>query len=96
MYELFSELAGHPNMKSAWMMRPQKDGKAVIGPFIETTTIAAVLSEMGRLAVQVGEILDAFLPADWREAHAVRHAFAEIKLAWLLEYYPSASKPIPL
>jgi hypothetical protein len=33
MYELFSELAGHPNMKSSWMMRPQKDGDAVIGPF---------------------------------------------------------------
>ncbi|WP_316178353.1 MULTISPECIES: hypothetical protein [unclassified Bradyrhizobium] len=28
MYELFSELAGHPNMKSAWMMRRQKDGDA--------------------------------------------------------------------
>ena len=24
MYELFSELAGHPNMRSSWMMRPQK------------------------------------------------------------------------
>ena len=34
-YKLFSELAGHPTMKSSWMMRPQKDGDAVIGPFIE-------------------------------------------------------------
>ncbi|MFB9985059.1 hypothetical protein ACFSQQ_41010 [Mesorhizobium kowhaii] len=54
MYELFSELAGHPTMKSAWMMRPQKEGDAVIGPFVETTALKAVLSEMGRLAIQVG------------------------------------------
>lgn len=51
MYELLSELAGHPTMKSAWMMRPQKDGDVVIGPFVESTMLEAVLSETGRLAV---------------------------------------------
>ncbi|MCM5693312.1 hypothetical protein M8037_32135 [Sinorhizobium meliloti] len=92
MYELFSELAGHPTMKSAWMMRPQKEGDAVIGPFVETTTLEAVLSEMGRLAIQVGETLDAFFPTDWRQGIATRLAFAQIKRAWLSEFYPSASK----
>lgn len=92
MYELFSELAGHPTMKSAWMMRPQKDGDAVIGPFVETTALEAVLSEMGRLAIQVGEILDAFFPTDWRQGIATRLAFAQIKRAWLSEFYSSASK----
>lgn len=33
-YKMFSELAGHPTMKSALMMRPQH-GDAVIGPFME-------------------------------------------------------------
>jgi hypothetical protein len=65
MYELFSELAGHPNMKSALMMRPQKDGDAVIGPFMEATTLEAVISEIGRLAVLVGEQLDRFFPENW-------------------------------
>ncbi|NTH81478.1 hypothetical protein G6K97_30500 [Agrobacterium rhizogenes] len=92
MYELFSELAGHPTMKSAWMMRPQKEGDAVIGPFVETTALEAVLSEMGRLAIQVGEILDAFFPTDWRQGIATRLAFAKIKRAWLSEFYPSASQ----
>jgi hypothetical protein len=55
MYEIFSELAGHPTMKSAFMMRPQPDGDAVICPFVEATTLDAVISEMGRLAIQVGE-----------------------------------------
>src|SRR5262249_29766453 len=53
-YELFSELAGHPTMKSSWMMRPQKDGSAVIGPFMAKPVLEAVISEMGRLAIQVG------------------------------------------
>lgn len=30
-----------------FIMRPQKDGDAVIGPFIEATSLEAVLSEMG-------------------------------------------------
>jgi hypothetical protein len=65
MYEMFSELAGHPTMKSAFMMRPQRDGNAVIGPFMEAATLEAVVSEMGRLAIQLGEQLNLFFPADW-------------------------------
>ena len=37
------------------MMRLQKDGDAVIGPFMAATALEAVISEMDRLAVQVGE-----------------------------------------
>lgn len=40
------------------MMLPQRDGDAVIGPFMEATTPEAVGSEMGRLAIQVGEQLN--------------------------------------
>jgi len=76
LYKLFSELAAHPTMKSAWMMRPDKDGDAVIGPFIEKTSLDAVVSEMGKIAVQVGEQLDAFFPADWQPALEPRLSFA--------------------
>lgn len=93
MYELFSELAGHPNMKSSWMMRPQKDGDAVIGPFMETTALQAVLSEMGRLAIQVGEKLDPFFPADWERGIPSRSAFAQAKRAWMKVFYPSTARP---
>lgn len=89
MYKLFSELAGHPNMKSSWMMRPQKDGDAVIGPFMEATSLEAVISEMGRLAVQVGEQLDRFFPANWGIPSRV--AFARLKRDWLNRFYPSAA-----
>jgi hypothetical protein len=71
-YEMFSELAGHPTMKSAFMMRPQPDGEAVIGPFVEVTTLEAVVSEMGRLAIQVGEQLNlsSFRPTGLRGLRA--------------------------
>jgi hypothetical protein len=90
-YEQFSELAGHPNMKSSWMMRPQKDGDAVIGPFMEATSLEAVVSEMGRLAVQVGEQLDRFFPADWGIPSRV--AFARLKRDWLNRFYPTVARP---
>ena len=47
----FPNLPAHPTMKSVFMMRPQKNGDAVIGPFLEKTALEAVLSEMGRLAI---------------------------------------------
>jgi hypothetical protein len=92
MYELFSELAGHPNMKSSWMMRPQKDGDAVIGPFMEATSLEAVISEMGRLAVQVGEQLDRFFPTDWEQGIPSRVAFGQLKQNWMNTFYPTAAR----
>jgi hypothetical protein len=91
MYELFSELAGHPNMKSSWMMRPRKDGDAVIGPFMEATSLEAVISEMGRLADQVGEQLECFFPADWDQGVPSRVGFAELKQNWINTFYQTAA-----
>ncbi|MDX8495324.1 hypothetical protein RFN29_27580 [Mesorhizobium sp. VK22B] len=87
-YKMFSQLAGHPTMKSALMMRPQSDGDAVIGPFVEATTIEAVISETGRLAVQVGEQLNLFFPADWSQSLPSRRAFARLKQCWMATFYP--------
>ena len=88
LYQLFSELAGHPTMRSVDMMRPEKGGDAVIGPFMEATSLEAVLSEMGRRAVQVGETLDAFFPNTWRNGIGARIAFARVKQQWLDTFYP--------
>jgi hypothetical protein len=77
-------------MKSAWMMRPQKDGDAVIGPFMEATALEAVVSEMGRLAVQAGEQINSFFPADWTPGLPPRLAFAERKRDWIATFYSAA------
>lgn len=85
-YELFSELAAHATMKSAWMMRPEKEGDAVVGPFMAHGLLQAVLSESGRLAVQVGEILDNFFPSENHGAGA-RAAFNAEKRRWIRTFY---------
>lgn len=92
-YRLFSELAGHPTMKSSWMMRPQKDGDAVIGPFMEKTSLEAVLSEMGRLAVQAGQHVSAFIPNDWEPGNEPRLSFAKTVQDWIFIFYPASGKP---
>lgn len=89
LYELFSELAGHPTMRSAWMMRPQKDGDAVIGPFVAGGTLEAVLSEMGRLAVQIGDSLSDFFPARHKAGVPTQSNFIRTKSEWVKVFYPS-------
>lgn len=75
-------------MKSIYMMRPQKDGDAVIGPFVELTSLHATIAETGRLAVQVGEALDQFFPAKLDSTVLPRLAFAMVKKRWLETFYP--------
>ena len=88
MYRMFSELAAHPTMKSAYLMRPQKEGNAVIGPFIAPGTLEAVISEMGRLAVQVSEVLDPFFPETWADVVSARADYARVRLEWFATFYP--------
>lgn len=87
MYELFSELAGHPNMKSQLMLQPVIGGDAVNGPFMEATSLQAVISEMGRLAVQIGNHLVAFFPTEWREGLPARMVFAKLHQRWFRVFY---------
>ena len=89
MYRMFSELAAHPTMKSVYMMRPWKEGDAVIGPFIAPDSLQAVVSEMGRLAVQVGEALDHFFPGTRADLVPARLECARARLEWFATFYPS-------
>lgn len=86
-YDLFSELAGHPSMQSVAMLRP-RGMDARNGPFLDPTALQAVIAEMGKLAIQVGEIVGAFLPADWDKGIGSSSAFAVVKTQWLNEFYP--------
>ncbi len=87
LYKLFCELAGHPTMKSDWMLRPQKDADAHIGPFIEKETLAVVVSEMGKLAIQVGELLDHFFDQINLTTQPSRLQFSRIKSDWIKFFY---------
>lgn len=87
-YKMFSELAAHPNMHSQHMLRPEKGGDIVIGPFMEITSLDAGISELGRLGIQAGEVMDAFLPKDW-DPEDVRMSFTRLKTKWIEIFYPS-------
>ncbi|MCB2057390.1 MAG: hypothetical protein H6916_10615 [Novosphingobium sp.] len=87
MYEMFSELAGHPTMKSQLMLQPVRGGDAVNGPFMEATTLRAVISEMGRLAVQIGGHLSAHFPSGWTDGLASRSEFNKLHRKWLRVFY---------
>lgn len=86
MYDMFSELAGHPTMQSVAMLRP-KGMDAQIGPFFDITAFEAVISETARLAVQVGEQLDAFIPGQTGKALPLRHGYATAKRRWVGRFY---------
>jgi hypothetical protein len=85
-YKMFSELAAHPNMQSQHMLRPEIGGDMMIGPFMEETTLEAGISELGRLAIQAGEIMNDFLPEGW-DLDDVRASFALIKNEWIETFY---------
>ena len=87
LYELFSELAGHPSMKASWMLRPERYGDAVIGPFMEKTALVAVLSEGGRLAVQAGGHLLPFFPAGWNATAPALTSFKLVRAQWIETFY---------
>ena len=92
MYRTLSELAAHPTMKSALMMRRQKAGDAHIGPFIEFDLLAAVLYEMGRVAVQVGAVIDHFFPETWADMIQLRAGYTHSRKHWL-DTFPVAPRP---
>lgn len=90
-YKMLSELAAHPNMHSQHMLKPEKGGDIVIGPFMEITSLEAGISELGRLGIQAGEAIDAFLPKEW-DPEDVRVSFARLKMKWTEKFYPSLKK----
>lgn len=92
MYDMFSELAAHPTMQSSAMLRPL-NMDAQIGPFIDDTVLTAVVAEMGRLALQVGEQIYEFVPRDWEKALPARAGFLDAKRQWLVYFYPDSVKP---
>jgi hypothetical protein len=86
LYKMFSKLAAHPNMHSQHMLLPEKGGDITMGPFMEVTTLQAGLGELGKLAVQTGEIMDVLLHKEWNPEE-VRTSFKFIKKKWIEKFY---------
>ena len=87
-YKLFSELASHPPMKSQYMLRPDRDGDSVVGPFISKSSLEAVISEMGRLAMEACECLVVFFPEPWLRTSGEFAKYQELHKQWFSTFYP--------
>lgn len=85
-YKMFSELAAHASMNSQHMLKPEKGGDILMGPFMELTTLRAGLYELGILAAQTGEIIDLFFTEDW-QTNDDRVQFRVQKYSWMKTFY---------
>jgi hypothetical protein len=85
-YDLFSELAAHPTMQSVQTMRPNENGDAVSGPFLEKRMVEAVVSEMGKLAAQIGVLFFAFIPNNFYQKAPTMLHFDKIIKSWMAEF----------
>ena len=81
-YKMLSELAAHPTMGTQYMLKPELDGDMLTGPFMGATILRQGLEEFGKLAVQAGEVMNAFLPEECNPDDA-RTSFALIKKQWI-------------
>lgn len=87
-YKMLSELAAHVSMKSDLMMRPQIEGDAYIGPFIEKGTLTSIVQEIGVCAGEVGITLRQFVPAQWTRGAEARLFFIHEFEQWMRQVYP--------
>ena len=86
-YDMFSVLAGHVNMNSTLMLRPEKGEYISHGPFFDLVALRTTLDEMGLLAVQIRAILDAFFPSDWIQHDEFRQEVRALSEQWMSEVY---------
>lgn len=91
LYKAFCELAVHPTPRAAQMLRAG-NGLAHGGPFYNANGERAVIAELGRLALQVGERAISFLQLDEASADAVIH-FGETRTEWAHQFYPGLVVP---
>lgn len=85
-YKMFSELAAHAGMHSQHMLKSEKGGDILMGPFMVFTTLQAGLYELATIAKQTGEIIEIFFPEDW-QSNDNRIQFKEVKYIWMKTFY---------
>lgn len=85
-YSLMCELASHPTFVGFQMLRP--DGvNAHCGPFVETKTLKAVLSELAKLQVQAAMIFTTFIGWKSQPVADAKIAFIEAQGKWMSRFF---------
>lgn len=86
MYNMYSELAVHPNMMSAILMRPDPSGLAELGPFTNRDRLGNLLFELGRLGAWTGEVLDRFCSDSWSNMSEIKRNYRDIRQQWSMTF----------
>lgn len=85
LYKLFSSLAGHPHPRGFQLIR-LPNGLHHCGPFFEDTPFRATLSELGKGAVQAGQIFSQFFGAVSKADYQMKLVFLEIQQRWMKHF----------
>ncbi|MBX2831261.1 MAG: hypothetical protein KTR23_08800 [Rhodospirillales bacterium] len=86
-YQMFCELAGHPNPHMVHMLRPTPDSDIAAGPFMEITGLKATISEMAKLAFQVGASINSFVESKNKLINPSQTQFLMIATYWKKTYF---------
>jgi hypothetical protein len=73
-------------MKSDYMLRHSPEGDAFIGPFVEETMLQMIMDEMGWLAYEASQYLDAFFPESWEKAKSARSHYLVQRQRWYRKF----------
>lgn len=87
-YQRFCTLASHPSPEGFSLTAP--NGDAVIGPFIESRFVKALMEETAVVGLQATINLTSLLPAHTDEERQAKQAFLYRAGPWLEKYLPDA------
>jgi hypothetical protein len=85
-YDLLTELAGHPTPQGFVMLRP-KGMEAHLGPFVDPTTLHAVLSELAKNASQAAGHINQLCAADALALFPAKIGFMEAQHDWMQHFF---------
>lgn len=85
-YLMFCELAGHPNRHMTHMLKPTPDSDIAAGPFMEITGFKATISEMAKLAIQVGTSINSYMEQSYSIINESQTRFLLVATRWRKNY----------
>jgi hypothetical protein len=85
-YKQFCELAAHPTYRGFQILAP-KGLSAHCGPFLDQSTLKALIEEHVKLALQVGEAFMVFFPTNTLSDVENKQHFLEGSVEWVERYY---------
>jgi len=95
-YKLLCNLGGHASPQGFRMLTPIAGGDAHFGPFFEQTSLVAVLSELAKIAVEIGSSFNGLFKATNTSEREIKISFFETSGKWFERFFGKAYDPAPV